>query len=90
MSFIGCGDPEPLRVGCQERQSRVALRLVSLWAAHYRVLPDVVRNGDAVETDCFRGSGYVHEVTTEPLRSSNPLEAIELKSEVLRPILPFT
>jgi hypothetical protein len=44
---------------------------------------------EAVGVDRFRGSGYVHEVTTEPLRSLVPLEAIELKSELHRPILSF-
>src|SRR5215207_311634 len=45
----------PLRVGGQKRQGRVALRFVRLRSPHYRMLPDVVRDADAVETSLFRG-----------------------------------
>src|SRR5918997_2345007 len=42
-------EPDPLGVGGQERERRVALRLVCHWTAHDRVLPEVVRHADAVE-----------------------------------------
>lgn len=72
----------PLRVGRQERERRVTLRFVRLWAAHDRMLPDMVGHPDAVEASFLRDPADIRDVPTEPLRSSGPVEAVELHSEL--------
>jgi hypothetical protein len=47
---------DALRVGGEEREHRAALGLVLLRAAHDRVLPDVVRNGEVVEPGLLRAA----------------------------------
>src|SRR5215203_94107 len=79
----------PLCVGGKERQRRVALRFVHLRAAHDGVLPEVVRHADAVEPRLFSGLSDVRESPSESLRSSVPVEAVELQSEPHEPILRF-
>src|SRR5215208_5850115 len=75
-------EPYPLRVRRQESERRVALWFVRLWAAHDRVLPQVVGHPDAVEVSLFRNSPDVREVFAEPLRPAAPVEAVELHSEL--------
>src|SRR5829696_1532662 len=72
----------PLGVRRQERERRVALGFASLWAAHDGVLPDVVGNPDAVESRLLRDPSDIREVLGEPVRSSSPVEAVELYSEL--------
>src|SRR5215218_3598146 len=79
----------PLRVGGQERQGRVAFRLVGQRATHNRVLPDVIRHADAVETCLFRGPSDICEGPSESRRSSFPVEAVELQSELHEATPPF-
>src|SRR5215211_1922690 len=75
-------EPYPLRVRRQESQRRVAFWFVRLWAVHDRVLPQVVGHPDTVEASLFRNSPDVREVLAEPLRSTAPVEAVELHSEL--------
>src|SRR5215207_6492168 len=78
----------PLRVGGQERQSRIAFRFVGHRATHDRVLPDVVCHADAVKTRLLRAPTDVRESPTEALRSSVPVEAVELQSELHEALPP--
>src|SRR5215203_3028883 len=78
----------PLRVGGQERQRGIAFRFVGQRATHDRVLPDMVRHADAVEACLFRAPTDVREGPTEALRSSVPVEAVELQSELHEALPP--
>src|SRR5215207_8729522 len=63
--------------------------LVSRARFHYRVLPDVIRHGNAVEARLFRGPSDVHEGAPESLRTSRPAKAVELQSELHKAMPPF-
>src|SRR5215204_168589 len=78
----------PLRDGGQERQGGIAFRFVGQRATHDRVLPDVVCHADAVEARLFRAPTDVREGPTEALRSSVPVEAVELQSELHEALPP--
>jgi hypothetical protein len=73
---------DALRVGGEEREHRVALGLVRLGAAHDRVLPDVVRDGEVVEPGLLRGTRDLFQRRGAPFRSSGPVEAVELQPEL--------
>ena len=80
-------EPDPLGVGGQERERRVALRLVRLRASHHRVLPDVVRHADAVEARVLGRPRDLGQRSSIAFCSTGPIEAVELKSE-LHGIIP--
>jgi hypothetical protein len=82
-------EPDPLCVGGQERERRVALRFVGLGAAHDRVLPEVVRHPDAVEARLLRGPRDLGQLRGEAGRSAFPVEAVYLQSELHRVMSPF-
>ena len=73
-------EPDTLRIGREEREHRVALRLVGLGSSYDQVLPDVVGEGDAVEARLLRGTRDLGQPRGEPLRSLFPVEAVELHS----------
>ena len=45
-----------------ETQRRVSLDLTYLWAAHDRVLPEVVGHVDGVEAGCFGRFNYLGQL----------------------------
>ena len=73
---------DPLCVGGDERERRVAFRFICHRTAHDRVLPEVISNADAIEPCLLGGACDLCQRRAETFWSSRPVKAVELQSEL--------
>src|SRR5215210_868045 len=76
-------------VGGQERQGRIALQFGGLRATHYRVLPNVVRHTDAIESCLLGGPRDPGQCWAEADCSSGPAKVVDLEPEFHRTMPPI-